>query len=325
MHLKGKEVPYVDVPPRKVVMRSEPVKENVREDQIAKPGPAYKNQAPVEVGIDVEKLVASILEVEVGVPLRNLAGVSNAIQKEIRRQMTKARLPVEGAQVNLVAEAIEDEENELEAVVDKSESSRPCIPVDSLPFSSYMINTEVSEDMPEGYIVGPDPVLQYLLENKDADARDLVVAKPSEALRSTYMTVNRMGEEECVIDNGSQIVSMAKDTAIQFGLTWDPSLRVNMESASNHVEGTLGLARNVRFSVGGLDLFLQVHILENPPYKILLGRPLDALTKSVVKTNEDGSSEVVLTCPNTKKVATVPTYERGKGPGMVQRQIYQGF
>jgi hypothetical protein len=121
------------------------------------------------------------------------------------------------------------------------------------------------------------------------------------------------------------IVSMAREAAVQLGLNWDPSIRINMESASNHVEKTLGLAKNVRFAVGGLNLYLQVHILENPPYKVLLGRPFGSLTCSTVKNKSDGSSDIILTDPNTKVVATVPTYERGVGPEELQKQRYQGF
>ena len=98
-----------------------------------------------------------------------------------------------------------------------------------------------------------------------------------------------------------------------------------MESASKHVEVTLGLARNVLFAVGGLSLYLQVHIFENPPYRVLLGRPFSTLTYSTVKTHSDGSSEVIMTDPNTKVVATVPTYERGVGPEELQKQRYQAF
>ena len=98
-----------------------------------------------------------------------------------------------------------------------------------------------------------------------------------------------------------------------------------MESASNHIEKTLGLAQNVRFAVGGIEVFLQVHILERPPYRILLGRPFDTFTSSIHKTNSDGSSELVLTDPNSKIVAVVPTYKRGQGPEMIHKQAYQDF
>ena len=118
---------------------------------------------------------------------------------------------------------------------------------------------------------------------------------------------------------------MSKEVAVGLGLTWDPSIRVNMESSTSHVEKTLGLARNVCFRTGGLDLYLQVHILEDPPYKVLLGWPFEMFTKCVATNKEDGSLELELTDPNTMKVASIPTYARGVGPREMQEQRYQGF
>jgi hypothetical protein len=93
-----------------------------------------------------------------------------------------------------------------------------------------------------------------------------------------------------------------------------------MESASSHHEMTLGLARNVVFAIGGLRFFVQVHILEAPPYRVLLGKPFDRLANSKVQTNSDGSTEVTLTDPNTKQSIVVPTYKRGCGPEQLQKE-----
>jgi hypothetical protein len=103
------------------------------------------------------------------------------------------------------------------------------------------------------------------------------------------------------------IVSMSKDAAIECGLTWDPTIRINMESASNHIEKTLGLAKNVRFSVAGVTAFLQVHVLEKPPYRILLGRPFENCTSCVTRTKIDGSSELELTDPNNNTIGSGPS------------------
>jgi len=148
---------------------------------------------------------------------------------------------------------------------------------------------EPSEMVPEGYLIADDPALQYLNTHKEAEPGDLVVAETSEPLRAIYMTINCIGQKECLYDPGSMIVSMGQETAVQLGLTWDLSLCINMESASNHIEKTLGLARNVRFFVGGINVFLQVHILENPPYRVLLGRPFERFTACNSSTKVDGS------------------------------------
>jgi len=83
-------LPYVDVPPLKATLRT-PVIDRSKEDQTIKFGPAYKSRAPVEVGLDIERLVETVMDLEISIPLRSLAGVSNAVQKEIRKQVTKTR------------------------------------------------------------------------------------------------------------------------------------------------------------------------------------------------------------------------------------------
>jgi len=306
--LKGKGLPYVEVSPLRATLRtSKP--DQASEDQTSKFGTAYKSRAPVEIGLDIERLVETVLDLEINIPLRSLAGVSNAVQKEIKKQVTKTRWPAEAeTKVNLL---IEEE--------------KPLVKVETLPVATSAFMTDVSDEIPEGYMIASDPVVQFLLENKDAEPGDLIVARRSEALRAIYGTINRVGQEECLLDDGSMIVSMAKEAAVQLGLTWDPAVRINMESASNHVEKTLGLAKNVCLAVGGLNLYLQVHILENPPYRVLLGRPFGTLTSSTVSTKPDGSSEITLTDPNTKRIAIVPTYERGAGPEELQKQRYQAF
>jgi hypothetical protein len=309
--LKGKALPYVDIQPIKASLRS-PVSATVKSDQMPNIGPAYQTRAPVEIGLDIEQIIRSVLDLEISVPLRSLAGVSGQVQREIRKQVTKSRIPIENGSATKRAGLYLETNGER-------------IRLDDLPVTTYTIMTDVVDDIPEGSFVAEDPILQYLAEHKDINAEDLIVAGASEPLRAIYMMINRVGQEECLLDNGSMIVSMARECAVHFGLTWDPSIRINMESASNHLEKTLGLARNVRFGIGGINVFLQVHVLEKPPYKILLGRPFDTFTSSVHKTNANGTSELVLTDPNTKQVTVVPTYRRGQGPEELQKQVYQGF
>lgn len=308
--LRSRSLPYVEIPPLKATLRT-PEKETANNDQNTKIGPAYKSQAPVEHGVDIEKLVENVLDLEISVPLRSLAGVSGAIQKEIRKQVTKARIPIETMvekKASLLTESL-------------PQNRKPHI----MKIASYMVIAGQTNELPEGHMVANDPVLQFLSETKNEKPAKLITAKSSENLRAIYMTINRVGQEECLLDDGSQIVSMGKEIAVKLGLTWDPSLVVEMESSTSNREFTLGLARNVCFRVGGLDLYLQVHILKNPPYTVLLGRPFSVFTACVSKTNLDGSSELVLTEPNSKQVASVPTYERGVGPEELLKQNLQDF
>ena len=98
------------------------------------------------------------------------------------------------------------------------------INVAMLPFASYTVVTEVSDELPEGHLIVHDPVLQYLAENKEALSSDLIVAKSTKPLRSIYVVINQVAQEECLLDGGSQIVSMSKEVTVGLGLTWDPSI-----------------------------------------------------------------------------------------------------
>jgi len=298
--------PNQDVTPDKAVSGQSPkhvkVTQAVKEDNRAKiSSTAYRSRAPVETGLDIEKLVETVLDLEINIPLRSLAGVSSAIQKEIRKQVTKTR-----------------------QIIEEAAPARQYIRLGEIPsIGIYSQNAPVITE--EGCVVAEDPVLQYLAEHADASSSDLIVGSISEPLKAIYTMINQVGQEESLLDSGSMIVSMAKEVAVQLGLTWDPTIQINMESASNHLEKTLGLARNVNFNVGGLNFLLQVHILEAPPYRVLLGRPFDRHASSIVQTKLDGATELVLTDPNSKRIAIIPTYERGVGPEELQKQKYQSF
>ena len=58
-------------------------------------------------------------------------------------------------------------------------------------------------------------------------------------------------------------------------------------------------------------MYLQVHVIRDPAYKVLLGRPFDILTASNVQNQQDGGQIITLTDPVTKKCCMLPTFERG--------------
>ncbi len=69
---------------------------------------------------------------------------------------------------------------------------------------------------------------------------------------------------------------------MELRVSWDPGYTINLQSTNKGIERTLGLARNVPFLFGEATVYLQVHIVRDPAYKVLLGRPFDALTESQV-------------------------------------------
>ncbi len=192
--------------------------------------------------------------------------------------------------------------------------------------TTFMVLTEDCTSGKKGSIVITDPLVQYLdALAKDQTAVEIVYAAgESLGLQALYPVINGVDREEALLDSGSQIVSMAKSTATTLGITWDPGLTIGMQSAQGHVESTLGLARHVPFDFGGITLLMQVHIINNPAYSILLGRPFDALTESGIQNDRDGGQTITITDPGTKKRLVLPTYERGKPPKELRRELNQG-
>ena len=68
-------------------------------------------------------------------------------------------------------------------------------------------------------------------------------------------------------------------------------------------------------------MYLQVHIITDPAYKVLLGRPFDVLTKSVVHSYKDGGQTLVIADPNSRQRCLLPTYERGKPPNILKTEF----
>ena len=140
------------------------------------------------------------------------------------------------------------------------------------------------------------------------------VAQESYALRMVFPLINGMTCEESILDGGSQIVSMSKAATKGLWLIWDPKVLIHMQSADGQFEKSLGLARNVPFKFRTIVVYLQVHVIKEPAYKVLLGRPFDVVTCSTYKNNEHGGQALILKCLVTSVDIEFKTFEQGKTP-----------
>ncbi|KAI0753372.1 hypothetical protein C8Q80DRAFT_1096843 [Daedaleopsis nitida] len=134
-------------------------------------------------------------------------------------------------------------------------------------------------------------------------------------LRSIATWVNDIDIVECILDSGSQIVSCSVDKAHELGLSWDPTARITMMSANGEEQSTLGLARDVPMAIsGGITVYLQMHIVQNASYDVLLGRPFEVLLSAEIRNEANGRQTLEVTCPNTGKRIAMPTYAKGTAP-----------
>ncbi|KAG5633496.1 hypothetical protein H0H81_007299 [Sphagnurus paluster] len=121
-----------------------------------------------------------------------------------------------------------------------------------------------------------------------------------------------MEQVECIVDSGSQIVAMSEEVCHELKIKYDPSVILNMQSANGCLNPSLSLARNIPCTISDLTLYLQIHIIHNLAYDILLGRPFNVLTSSNIKTYPDGNTVLTITDPNSGDVLAIPTFAHGE-------------
>jgi hypothetical protein len=325
------ELPYAEVQPLPVVARGQTKANNdvpekdVVDKLLETPNltvePGFRNRAPLQSDERAKDLIQEALKNPICITTEDLLNVSEPMRQELKKLLIKKRL--EKKSVSLAAEV---DPGPAVPLGTSSQRQVETINVEKLPMATYEVLAIDTNGMPKGSVIVGDPVMQYLNTLAPGEApKSVIVAGESHALRTLYPLINGAGEVESLLDAGSQIVSMTKSVSIALGVSWDPDITVQMESANKTLSKTLGLAKNVPFLFGTITAYLQVHVVENAAYKVLLGRPFDIITESLVKNAKDGSQSVTLTDPNTGERCVMHTHERGKVPTVLQRRFKSDF
>src|ERR1700709_1876117 len=105
---------------------------------------------------------------------------------------------------------------------------------------------------------------------------------------------------------------MSESVSRRLGLSYDPSITLHMQSANGEIDHSLGLSRNVPFRMDDLTFYLQVHVICNLVYNVLLGRPFDVLLESTVVNYPNEDQTITLHEPGMGRPLVVPTMGRGR-------------
>ncbi|KAF8228389.1 hypothetical protein L208DRAFT_1291567, partial [Tricholoma matsutake] len=97
-----------------------------------------------------------------------------------------------------------------------------------------------------------------------------IAAKESHSIRSVIMNINGRNPVESVVNLGSSIIAMSEEVCHELGLAYNPSIHIPLQSANGGIDQNLGLAWNVPCKVGSITLYMQIHIIHDPAYNILL-------------------------------------------------------
>lgn len=263
--------------------------------------PAFRKAVPIHNDKVAEDIFKRFLKGKVELSQEELLSVAPEVRDKIRSAISPKRVQPTG---NIVAAMLE--EAPLPFADEEILPPRPRV-VDSL----FVVTSRGrGHDVPAGATIIEDKYETFLKQFPEYPQEELVVAKESLSLRTVRPLVNHSMEIEAIIDPGCQIIAMSQKICHALGLIYDPSITLNMQSANGEIDKSLGLARNVPFTFGDLTLYVQVHIIKSPAYDILLGRPFDVLTSSIVTNYPNEDQTLTLTDPNTNAMVTVPTLSR---------------
>jgi hypothetical protein len=277
--------------------------------------PAYRTFPPIYDGKVAADVYDRAMSSSVTVTQRELLSLSPEVRSQVREAISAKRNAAKETTKDVHALAQEDA---LAFALDDFDEDGADVPNTSAIFTNAIQRQPVIP--PPGALIIPDPYETYLKTLPHGQEPVLlVVAKESSALRSIFPLVDNQQHVEAIIDPGSQIIAMSEDVCIDLALPYDPEIVLNMQSANGEVDKSLGLARNVPLRIGEITLYVQIHIIRSPAYDILLGRPFDILTESVVRNYANEDQTITICDPNSGRRATVPTSARGRPKRLTQR------
>lgn len=313
--------PFDEVEPITRVTRAGPSKPPVKEivrtngpvDTIPKMPPWLKDvpdmrKPLIMTGLE-DKIVDRILHGEITMQVVEVAAVAPAVKRLLKRAFTNLNLRPRQRKVEVNHNAI-----------DAKDGDEHYFALEDLGLPLMEVLLQQKDGLPAGAIVHHDVVEKFLNDRpEDRGKKIIATARRSEDLRVTYPYINGANVMvESIMDNGSQIISMHTKAASDMQISWDPDVVIHMQSANGALSPTKGLARNVPFKWGTITVYLQVHIIDDCPYAVLIGRPFDCLCETSVKNYMDGDQQITLSDPNSNRRCTIATYPRGQRPVVIK-------
>jgi hypothetical protein len=319
---KGKRVefapehthPYAAAPDATYAPVTEQARPAAKEPAAGRHEPGYHNTAKVYDPQVAKAVYERAMETPITVTQRELLSLAPEVRNQMADATIRKRVPREPAVqavhrapvAHAMIEEVPDEDDPDSVVLGNEDSTQ-------LTHMPAAFAAAARAPPPDATIIA-DPYEAYLRENAGSinpNDPNAVVAAESSALRAILPVVDGQDKVEAILDPGCQIVAMSEEVCNALALHYDPTIRLNMMSANGGIDQSLGLSRNVPFLVGDITVYLQVHVLRNPAYDILLGRPFDVLTQSVVRNFPDENQTITILDPNTGRKATIPTIPRG--------------
>jgi hypothetical protein len=138
------------------------------------------------------------------------------------------------------------------------------------------------------------------------------------------VVINDKAVDAGVLDQGSQIIAIRADLAREVGAIINTKNCLEMEGANSSTSWTLGCAEHLQMSIGNIKFQVHAYVIENAPFRLLLGRPFHNLLLSRLKDNTDGSVNLSIHDPaNQNHIIQVPTRARHATVSIITTLAFQ--
>jgi hypothetical protein len=183
-------------------------------------------------------------------------------------------------------------------------------------FKDLVTNKRVSAN-----IVQAEEADAFLTGHLDSDSKAVPIdlgkyeqssstAVDSLPLRVIYPTFGPGVQPECVLDGGAQIVIMRKDIWERLNAPLSPDRAIPLQAANATTTMTCGQVRDLPVRLGPITVYLQIQVVENAPFEVLLGRPFFAVTNCSATSTPDGNHEIHVKDPRTGLPYVFSTHTR---------------
>ncbi|KAF7763893.1 hypothetical protein Agabi119p4_8430 [Agaricus bisporus var. burnettii] len=139
--------------------------------------------------------------------------------------------------------------------------------------------TVTVEDVPEEN----DPAISSFIHQHSHRLNSIIVANQTEDLRTITLELDGKVSVNAILDEGSQITAIRRDIWEKLGLPLLSNEKMIMESANSSREATMGLLRDLPARIGRSTFYLQVQVVENTSYEMLLGRPFVTTLERILR------------------------------------------
>ncbi|KAG5720219.1 hypothetical protein E4T56_gene3307 [Termitomyces sp. T112] len=186
---------------------------------------AYQTMPPI-YDIEQSKAVFEwVLSTKVTVLVGKLCSVSQDIQNQFRTVVMPKQL------VGTSANMVQDPSNIFEDILLTFAIEEPQFLLGS------NVNTVNGLTLDRAPFTSVDPVKAYINSLPHGEEPVvLTVTKDSQSLHTVMMLIDNKEEVECIHDSGSQIILMSAEIASDLGLSYNPNIVLNMQSANGTMD-----------------------------------------------------------------------------------------